>query len=85
MLLLIIFIAITVPYRIPFEDVTPPTWLYIDILIDFTFIIDVTLNFFTAIEDDNGELCTDHKKIIGSYVKTWFVVDVISSIPISLI
>jgi hypothetical protein len=85
MLLLILFLAITVPYRIPFEDITPPEWLYLDIVIDFLFIIDVTLNFFTAMEDDNGEICTDHKKIISSYVKTWFLIDVMSSIPISLI
>jgi hypothetical protein len=85
MLLLIIFIAITVPYRISFEDQTPPVWLYTDIIIDMLFIIDVSMNFFTAIEDDNGELCTDHKKIIMSYVKTWLIVDIISSIPISLI
>lgn len=85
MLFLIIFLSITVPYRIPFEDVTPPEWLYLDIVIDFLFIIDVGMNFFTAIEDDNGELVTSHKKISLSYAKSWFLIDVMSSIPISLI
>lgn len=85
MLFLIIFLAMTVPYRIPFEDVTPPIWLYCDIVIDLLFIFDVSMNFFTAMEDDNGELCTDHKKIILAYMKSWFLIDVLSSIPISLI
>lgn len=85
MLFLIIFIAITVPYRIPFEDVTPPAWFYLDSIMDCLFICDVMMNFFTAIEDDNGELITDQKKITLHYIKRWFVIDCISSVPITLI
>ena len=85
MLVLIIEISITVPYRIPFEDVTPPSWFYIDVITDFLFMIDLVLNFVTAIENDNGELCTDRKKIVVSYLKTWFLIDFMSSIPITLI
>ena len=84
-LLMIIFISITVPYRIPFEDQTPPEWLFTDIVMDTLFIIDVILNFFTAYEDDNGELISDHKKIVVAYLKSWFLIDFLSSIPISLI
>ena len=85
MLLIIAFLSITVPYRIPFEDVTPPSWLYMDIVIDELFQVDLVLNFFTAIEDENGELCTDFKTIASSYLRSWFIIDVVSSIPISLI
>lgn len=85
MLVLIIFLAITVPYRIPFEDVPPPFWLYCDIVIDFLFIFDVCLNFFTAIENENGELCTEHHKIIWAYAKSWLLIDCVSSVPITLI
>lgn len=86
MLLLIVFLSLTVPYRIPFEDVTPPLWLYMDITIDFLFIFDVFMNFFTAIEDeDNGELITSRHKIVMAYVKSWFLIDAMSSVPISLI
>ena len=85
MLVLIILIAITVPYRIPFEDETPPDWLYTDMTIDFLFIIDVIMNFFTAVEDENGELHTSHWKIFCIYSKSWLLLDIVSSIPISLI
>ena len=84
-LFMIIFISITVPYRIPFEDNTPPEWLYMDLVIDFLFIFDISLNFFTAIEDDNGELISDHGTIVKAYLKSWFLIDIASSIPISLI
>jgi hypothetical protein len=61
MLILIVFLAITVPYRIAFEDVTPIEWLYVDTFIDFFFIIDMTLNFFTALEMDTGEIIGDRR------------------------
>ena len=56
-----------------------------DLVIDFLFIFDISLNFFTAIEDDNGELITNHKTIILAYIKSWFLIDILSSVPISLI
>lgn len=77
--------AITVPYRIPFEDVTPLSWVYLDNVIDSIFIIDVILNFFTAYEDENGELITERNLIAKNYMKTWFIVDLVSSVPITLI
>jgi hypothetical protein len=61
MLIIIIFLAVTVPYRIAFEDVTPIEWIYLDTLIDFFFIIDMSLNFFTAIEMDSGEVIGDKR------------------------
>jgi len=85
MLIVIIFISITVPYRIAFEDVAPPAWFYADTILDFLFIIDLILNFFSAIETDNGEIIVEHKKIALIYLKGWFMIDLTSSIPISLI
>ena len=84
-LMLIMFLAITVPYRIPFEDTTPEEWVLLDITIDTIFLFDVILNFFTAYEDENGELITERDRIAKNYVKTWFLIDMMSSIPISLI
>lgn len=84
-LLLILFLAITVPYRIPFEDTTPDEWVMLDITIDSIFLFDVVLNFFTAFEDENGELVIERRRIAKNYIKTWFAVDMMSSIPITLI
>jgi hypothetical protein len=51
-LTLIIFLAVIVPYRIPFEDNITNTWLIIDCILDTIFFIDIILNFNTAYEDD---------------------------------
>lgn len=61
MLIIIVFLAVTVPYRIAFEDITPIEWIYVDTVTDFCFIIDMILNFFTALEMDSGEVIGDRK------------------------
>ena len=43
------------------------------------------MNFITAYEDSNGELIVKRCKITKNYLKTWFIIDILSSIPISLI
>jgi Ion transport protein len=85
MLIIIIFLSISVPYRIAFEDIAPPAWFYTDTVLDFLFIIDMILNFFTAIENDNGDITIDRKRIAIIYLKSWFMIDLTSSIPITLI
>ena len=64
---------------------TPLPWVISDSVLDFLFIIDMILNFFTAIENDNGEVTVDRKKIALIYFKGWFLVDLTSSVPITLI
>lgn len=85
MFALIIFIAIVVPYRIPFEDQISEMWFIIDTSTDSIFLLDMILNFMTAYEDENGLLIVKRSKIAKNYIKSWFPIDFISSIPISLI
>ncbi len=85
MLFLIVFISLTVPYRIPFEDNITNTWLFIDELIDIVFLCDIFINFNTVYEDEQGELVVSRKKIGLTYIKSWFLVDLVSCVPISLI
>ena len=68
MMIVIIFLSISVPYRIAFEDIAPPAWVYTDTVLDFLFIIDMILNFFSAIENDNGDIIIDRKKIALRYL-----------------
>jgi len=47
---------------------------------DIFFIVDLFLNFRTAILDD-GELIQEPKQVARKYAKTWFAVDLIATIP----
>ena len=56
-----------------------------DLSADICFIIDILINFIAIEEDVNGEFITSMKEIAFRYMKSWFFVDLISSIPVSWI
>lgn len=51
----------------------------------FIFIADIVINFFTAYYRHLDYLESDYKEIRNHYLKSTFVIDVISSIPIDLV
>ena len=80
---LILYSAIITPYEIAFSDSSKVSWF--EILIDILLGIDIVLTFFSAYTDDEENLVKNHKKIIKKYLKSWFIVDIISVLPISYI
>ncbi|XP_068720809.1 potassium voltage-gated channel subfamily H member 6-like [Montipora capricornis] len=53
-----------------------------NLIIDLFFIIDIPINFRSAILVKNrDEIISDPKKIAVLYVKSWFVVDFVAAIP----
>ena len=85
MLILVIIQSVIVPVRIAFEDVTPPGWVVADYVMDGLFMVDVVINFFTALETESGELITNRKEIALTYMKGWFTIDFVSCAPITLL
>ena len=84
---LIIYMAISLPIRLAFVDESRMSENFsdIDIMSDVVFVVDIILNFFFVEEDVNGELITDQKRIAVGYLKGWFCIDAVASVPISLI
>ena len=80
---LILYSAIITPYDIAFSDTNKVSWF--EILIDVLLGIDIVLTFFSAYTDDEENLVKNHKKIIKKYLKSWFIIDNISVLPISYI
>jgi len=85
--ILAISTALFLPIRMAFMDETDIAkgYLYFDLFTDFIFIVDIGLQFFFVEEDVNGEIIVDIKKLAVSYLKSWFAIDMIASIPVSLI
>eukprot|EP00347_Sterkiella_histriomuscorum_P024049 403332479 len=77
--------AIMTPYRIAFYDLDDVTWIVIDSVVDFLFGVDMILCFFMAYYDVGEDIVDNRKKIATSYLKSWFLVDLFSIIPISQI
>ena len=83
--LLVIFYALVVPLRLAFPLASPSyAQTIFDIICSFLFIIDIGLNFCTAIKL-RGSWVTDHKIIAKVYLKSWFIIDLVSSMPIDLV
>ncbi|XP_058501571.1 potassium/sodium hyperpolarization-activated cyclic nucleotide-gated channel 1-like [Solea solea] len=87
MLLLMVGNLIIIPVGITFfKDEHTPPWIVFNVLSDTFFLIDLVLNFRTGIvKEDNTEIVLDPQKIKIKYLKSWFVVDFISSIPVDYI
>ena len=83
--LLLLFSAIVTPFRIAFYDYDSIEWLVLDLIVDIFFAFDIICNFITAYFDSEENLIIDRKKIACTYLKTWFTIDFVSIIPISLI
>ena len=84
MIILLLFTAVYVPFRIAYLDEVDLTLYVIEWVVDGFFFIDIILNFFTAYYDDNNVLITDKLKIAKRYLKSWFLIDIIGCIPIHL-
>ncbi|KAK5867209.1 hypothetical protein PBY51_011722 [Eleginops maclovinus] len=87
MLLLMVGNLIIIPVGITFfKDEHTPPWIVFNVVSDTFFLMDLVLNFRTGIvKEDNTEIILDPQQIKIKYLKTWFVVDFISSIPVDYI
>jgi Ca2+-binding EF-hand superfamily protein len=81
--ILLVYVAITVPYQVCFDDeadVGSP-FFFLGLLLDIYFIMDVFLNFRTAIISRDGEVVYEHRAVARAYAQSWFPVDFISCLP----
>jgi hypothetical protein len=82
---MLVYSVIVTPFRIAFYDIDTLGWILFDIMVDLVFFLDIILNFFTAYFDFEDTLVKDRRVIARSYLKSWFFIDVVSILPISLI
>ena len=86
-MVVLIFVAIVLPYRLAFyEEDTSKAWMIAWLLINFLFFLDIFVTFFTSITDKETNVeIFDHKKIAINYLKGWFFIDIISCVPFDLL
>ena len=63
------FVAMTLPYQIGFVEEPGITWNVLNYIVDVTFLIDMGLTFFSAIQspEDNSLIC-DKRQIAKAYL-----------------
>ena len=90
--LLIAYSVIMVPLRVSFllrSCIFAADWAW-ELFVDCCFFADILLTFRTALILDDPEkqermVVTDARRIAYHYIKGWFVIDVVSTIPIDTI
>ncbi|XP_042195899.1 potassium/sodium hyperpolarization-activated cyclic nucleotide-gated channel 1 [Callorhinchus milii] len=87
MLLLMVGNLIIIPVGITFfAESTSTVWIVFNIASDTFFLLDLIVNFRTGIVvEDNAEIILDPKVIRWKYLKSWFMLDFVSSIPVDYI
>uniref|UniRef100_A0A5F8GDH3 Potassium voltage-gated channel subfamily H member 1 n=1 Tax=Monodelphis domestica TaxID=13616 RepID=A0A5F8GDH3_MONDO len=85
-LILTFYTAILVPYNVSFKTrQNNVAWLVVDSIVDVIFLVDIVLNFHTTFVGPAGEVISDPKLIRMNYLKTWFVIDLLSCLPYDVI
>eukprot|EP01083_Nonionella_stella_P174702 606425_1 len=89
LLLMLFYSIVEIPYSIAFEIVPLSTDLsaIIGLIIDICLLFDIILNFRTAYIDqyDRLRIIHDPKLIAKRYITRWFLIDLVSSLPLLFI
>jgi hypothetical protein len=79
---LLLYTATYVPYRVAFVDGDSSFGYGIfEDMVDALFFIDIIVNFISAIENPDGTIETRMSHIVKSYIKSWFMLDIIATMP----
>lgn len=86
MLMLMMSNLVILPWGITFfEDQNTTPWITFNVLSDTLFLMDLVFNFRTGIAGEDSHIILDPKEIRMHYLRTWFIVDFVSSIPVDYI
>jgi len=79
MMLLLVWVCLSMPYTMGFgqADILRD----IDRVCDVLFLLDVAFNFRTTYIDRDDIIVTNGQKMALHYLKTWFFIDFVSSVP----
>lgn len=78
---LIIYSCIVVPVIVAWDLQTTVPQDVVDYVFDFTFLVDIFVNFSSAYYDDDKEVVLDRKLISKRYAKSWFPLDFFATVP----
>lgn len=81
-ILVLLYSTIILPYQLAFNEFIGNTWEFLDEITDILYITDIIIHLNTAITLENGKLSYNRKQIFLNYLKSWLIIDVISSFPL---
>jgi hypothetical protein len=82
-LILILYYIIAVPINLAFPYTVPPDIM--EYTLNAFFLLDIFLNFFTAVYTSEGNLIVDPRSIAIEYLSFWFWIDFVASFPLEAV
>lgn len=86
-MMLAVFNCFSIPLNVAFAPafLTNSFFNVVNIIIDFTFFLDILISFRTAIIDDLGNEIDTPCEIARHYLTTTFIIDMLATVPIDVI
>lgn len=81
-LLFVLYYALLIPLQLAYELRTS---VGLEIFIDFLFMFDIMVNFRTTFYDEDNQIVLDARVVARRYLRSWFGVDLVASMPYNLI
>ena len=91
MIFLLLYTATVTPYEVCMiwdHSVINSPLFVVNWLVNALFIVDMVMNFFIPYREsyrNGGHLVKSHSQIAHHYLRTWFLIDLISVIPVDTI
>jgi hypothetical protein len=82
-LCLVMYSSFYTPYQTAFYKQNPDSFWF-DTLVDLAFAFDIILTFYSGY-DKGYDVIMDKKRIAKHYLKTWFFIDFIATVPWSIL
>jgi hypothetical protein len=81
MAFLMFYTALVTPYEVAFLSTKLDGLFFVNRIIDLGFFLDIAFNFHAAYIDSHGLKVANLQLIRKHYVRTWFPIDIVSSVP----
>ncbi|KAG2446601.1 hypothetical protein HYH02_008586, partial [Chlamydomonas schloesseri] len=78
---MVVWTAVTVPLSVSFGMPHTTPWDVADYIMTVLFGVDLLINFRTAYYNHQGELIRDSSAIAANYMKMWFWIDLVGTVP----
>ena len=84
LLCLIVYSSVAVPFRLGMGHKAEDAWWLFEVAISIFFLFDLVFCFFTAAHDGD-QFILDKHTIRARYLRSWFLIDALSAIPLELL
>jgi hypothetical protein len=84
-IILVLYNVFFTPLDIGFVITMPTYWIFVDYIIDFMFFLDIIFTFRTALIDQYGRINPNSWDIASSYLRNWFMIDLLASLPLTIL